>query len=256
MKISRRSREDVSGRAFFLFLALFALTLKGVGPDEAIETRDRFTVNTRSGDVLYTVTHINSVSQAETKEAFLIRDRFKNSYVFSNHSDFFRQMTKYEIRDLKRKNLMTVTLKFPFKSKTLDGTIKEARAKPELAEVPVPMTVEVVGLSKTVTDRALEDADMLREMRSDFREVIDPMLLEAIETMRDDLFPLLPFATYCSHLSPFILHGQPCGDNARVEVKAVEPDCSFDAGFGYACNEKQKQIANQAKEKQKSTETY
>lgn len=246
------------------FVHLVALTLvaalAGQGsanaPERSKEFRRHFVAVTKKGTSLYQLTVITELRKDEARHFVLIEDAQGNDYLLSHVWDYSRQESQYELRDLRRKVFVRATHSYPYKSRTREETIAEAKAHPELAK-DLSLTIETPGTIRTAKESEWRDPEAAREWRSEIRESLDPAFLEALERMRGGLFHGEPIMdTFCSIVIQFVLHGANCESTELLELRPATPDCLFDASFGYACSDRQKERVADGEAQKKLLDVY
>lgn len=228
---------------FPLIVVLLAQTAE-VSIQPAREFRRHFDASTRNGTPLYEVTVVTRTKQDEDQHIVLIEDTEGNDYRLTHTRSYFKQETEYEFRDVKRKTWVRTTYAYPYKSRTRDETIAEAKASPKL---DIQLTVETPAAARTAKESDWQHAENARQWTGEIRESLDPAFVEAMEKMRGGLLigePILE--NFCHIVVRYVLHANDCSNTSHMELRPAQADCLFDASLGFACSEKQKQRVSEA----------
>jgi hypothetical protein len=236
--------------------AFLAVQDPGSPSEVGKEFRRHFAAVTKKGAELYKLTVITELRKAEARHFVLIRDSNGHDYLLSHVWDYSRQESLYELRDPGRKIFVRTTYAYPYKSRTREETLAEGKAHPELAK-DLSLTIETPGTIRTAKESEWRDQEVAREWRSQIRESLDPDFLEALERMRGGLFHGEPtMDMFCSIVMQFVLHGADCENTDFLELHTAPPDCLFDASFGYACSDRQKERVANGESEKKLLDTY
>jgi hypothetical protein len=236
-----------------LIFALLA-QVADVGVQPAREVRRHFVATTQKGATLYEVTVITRTKPDEDQHVVLIEDAEGNDYQLTHIRSYLKQETEYELRDVRRKTWVKTIYAYPFKSRTRDETIAEAKASPRL---DIPLTVETPAAARTAKESEWKEVDNARQWTGEIRESLDPVFVEAIERMRGGLFVgEAIMENFCHIVVRYVLHANDCSNAGNMDLRPAQPDCLFDASMGFACSEKQKQRVSDAVDSGKELTHY
>jgi hypothetical protein len=222
------------------------------------DTRHHFEVFDEEQDnVVYDVTEIIKSSEQSSESNVLVRDAGLGEFVIQRIRSFKEQTITYRINDVKNRTFIEASAKMPFAAKTRQETLQEGR-QTNLGDLPAIVTIETNGGRWDSVESEWEDRAALRQFRHRLRQSVDSFLLEAIERMRGT--PLTSVVdTFYSLIGQLVIYGPPGGDAAVppfVKVREVDPDCAFDAHFGFPCSAKQLERVTKAAKTGKTLPQY
>lgn len=135
-----------------------------------------------------------------------------------------------------------VKVDLPFKSMTRSGNAHEYNTQPELREKEIPFTIESNGKMLKTAEREWKSGPNKANVRAQAKSLVGTHLAATMTKLRSVLaFP--PLAGACSTLS-FVTDGVKCAGSTALSIAVVQPDCDFDATFGFPCSAAQAQRAN------------
>ncbi|MCU1246230.1 MAG: hypothetical protein JWN02_2140 [Acidobacteria bacterium] len=236
-------------RAGVILLAAAALTplLLASGLSYAKEGRTHWKVINARGETYFVVTEIKQLDESEDHTLYLVTDG-DDRLVIEMTQSYWQQKSIKEIRDLKSKAFIRMEYRYPYKSKTRSTTIAEAKSSPAKMHFDPEVTFAASGYARTAHESEWKAEPNARVWRSELRKSADPMLIDHLERMRGTLFSAHPqLRSVCDQLVSRFLYGEPCGKNGAGEIVEIQPDCFFDAEFGYSCTASQKAHADSAR---------
>jgi hypothetical protein len=206
-------------------------------------------------NVRYVVTEIvTSAGEAETRSVYLVEESNGDRFVLMDRIDFLTQESVKEITDLATKEYARATAYMPYKASTRTETIAEMkRLKGASADADWSTVLDVNGVTAEGVDGGCA-SPAWRDQRSALRRAATPQFLERLERMRPLLSRAATLTMFCYGLLRFVLYEEAC--DSRVRTAELQPDCTYDASFGFPCTEKQKQKIAQAAAQNKVLTRY
>ena len=245
-----------------LLVLLITTVLKSAHADEKVapvrDIRHHFQVfDQEQKNIVYDATEITKISEESSESYVLVSDAGLGEFVIRRLRSFKEQTITYRISDLKNRTFIEASAKMPFASKTRQGTLQEGR-QTDLGDLPAIVTIETNGGRWDSVESEWDDRAKLRQFRHQLRQSVDSFLLEAIERMRGT--PMTSVVdTFYSLIGQLVVYAPPGGDMAispHVKLREVDPDCGFDAHFGFPCSAKQLERVTKAAKAGKTLPRY
>lgn len=236
--------------SFTIFASIAVTAIVGAEPPKVTDIRQHFQITGGSENaVFYEVTEVIRLSDETDENHHLVHDVGHTDFVMKRVWSFKDQTITYRISDQANRVFIQFVYQTPFAARTRLETLKEARENAVLQETPGIVTIETNGGKWEAVDTDLT-GENLRQLRRSLRQTLDATLLEALERMRGTVFATPIGEVFYVRFGRLVLYDE--RDSARVasaKVRDTAPDCSFDAGFGYRCSDKQvERVAKAAKE--------
>ena len=246
--------------------ALLAFYLPAAAIGESPNTRAPFERRAHSGLEshdrlrLYDVTVVTRTTESDDQTLWLVQDVLNGDrFILTKTLDFTSQELRYQIAFLGSKSAITAFFLLPFHARTRSDTLKAFHEMtPEtFSKVDTEWTVDSGGFKITAHESEWKNNSLRgREWTSELRRVASPLLLEAIERMSGTLFATVELRGFAEAIAGHMLHRVNCSETIGVSVVRLEPDCDFDAAFGYDCSTQQKRLIQTARSENKPVTTY
>jgi hypothetical protein len=221
-----------------------------------VDNRQHFEVidNSEKPIVRYVVTHVFALhGSTEDRDVFLVRDANGDRLRFRITTDYLNQTKLREITDLDTKEFARTTAHMPYKTASRDTTVaamRRERATGKPAPWPVEFTLNGVTVEGLYESDPPED---WRDSRSMLRAAASSAFLERLERLR----PLLgtkPLSSMCAGMFRWFVYEESCASDSIV--RPLQPDCAYDAEFGFPCSEQQKQRVRAAEDEGRKLQRY
>jgi hypothetical protein len=199
---------------------------------------------------LFMLTDVDVYSSKADEHYILVRDEgTAEQWVLKSAVDFARHESSYEVTDVRGEIFIRFSTPLQFSGDTREEYFAEYRANPALLAAVDPLVVfETGGASRSAKESLWNDPENARAWRSEFRRQMNPNLLEAIERMRP-LYGQLPASMFYEMFIHRLLYGDEARTAHAAPVVRVEPDCGFDATFGFDCTDRQQKRISEAKKR-------
>lgn len=212
------------------------------------EVRQHYHITSMGSVDEYVVTRIGRLSELRDEEIILIQNKAGERFAFTRDARYDNQRSKYELRDLERKDFIRLEFKKPFDAKTRSETIDEARKNPKLLDVDLPFEITTTGngsVSGFLSHKA--DVETAREWRISIRRMLSGSFIDSLELMQTSGLLSIPLLNGADKmLAGFVLYRTECAPRVTLEIIPVLADCQFDAKLGYPCSDKQLERAEHA----------
>jgi hypothetical protein len=233
-----------------------ATAMHGDEPSAMRGRRRHFQLVDKQGFLYYQATVINESSQELGRNRVLLHDVNYGDFVISRLRSYAEQTTTLTFSDKVGKAYARLKFKWPYTSKTLDDTLKEARRHPELENAPVIAILETNGGKWEAVETEWRGIQRLRELRTDVRRSMDFTLLEAIERMRSMALGIPDIEPVAKMITTYIVHGTEGEIMVTLVDSTMAPDCEFDKSFGVPCSDRQLERIKKANEEHRQLEEY
>lgn len=256
----RTSNQEPPMKNFALTILIFctgAAAAESPAKTEVQETRRRFEIVAAAGNVLYEITELARVSDAQSATYLLVRDEGHGECVMRHVWSFVDQTVTYRISDVKDRAFVQTSFTMPFQSKTRLDTMAEARRKDEATVNPAILKLETNSGRWDGVETEWEEHSRIRGLRRSLRQTVDFSLLEAIERMRGTIFGTVDGDPFFQLLARYVVYDSGSDSlQTGLTSRHAAPDCDFDASLGFPCTTKQKERVEKANKSGKPLQHY
>jgi hypothetical protein len=216
-----------------IWLTAGVLALALVAHAAGGETRQHFVVAKRDKSPAFEVTRIFHQNDHQAVTSLLIADVAGPMMRVEMKSDYANRKTVASYTLLRgSRGHVRITLDLPYASTTRDGRREELRRRPELANAPVPVSIEANAESVHGLDSDWRSANA--PQRAKARTIMAADLLAALRSIRE-LAGLPPFTEVNASLGYILDPGTLVYRSESLMVAQTRPDCTFDAKLGVPC---------------------
>jgi hypothetical protein len=219
-----------------LLVSLFGLLFIGEQLLAAVDRR-HYVISERDTTPAWEVTRIHEGSPALVRRIYLIADSKGPLLRIDLVSDYANRQTLSSFALLRgSRHTARVVLDMPFASTTVERRVEELRKRPELAHVPVPVTVHgTAGRSLRGFDHDWRCGESAERHRAQARELVGGELVATLTRVRE-LAGLPQFADLNASLGYLFDDATLVHRSMKLMVATARTDCAFDAKFGVACD--------------------